>query len=137
MCLLLLFFSLIENVISTDGNHHLKDLHIEKFQQFADRLHELVIGKYKQLLDLINAKNSTTATNKSIIDLNELNYNKFLNVYAAVFQSNGLDLDSMKLVCFTTGTKCINGEYMSDSGKSLNDWYSTIQLFNYYFPLNF
>lgn len=48
---------------------------------------------------------------------------KLRNVYAAIIQSNGFDYNSSKLICVTTGTKCINGEFMSQMGTSINDWF--------------
>lgn len=78
-----------------------------------------MITKYQELFDKLNNDRSSI---KEITDLNELNFKKFLNVYAGIVQSNGLDLNTVKLISFTTGTKCINGEYMSMTGTSLNDW---------------
>lgn len=90
-----------------------------KFQKFADYVNQMMIDKYQELFDKLNSDRSNI---KEITDLNELNFKKFLNVYAGIVQSSGLDLNTVKLISFTTGTKCINGEYMSMTGTSLNDW---------------
>jgi double stranded RNA-specific editase B len=48
-------------------------------------------------------------------------------VYAAIVQTdNHIVDDQTKVVCVTTGTKCINGEYMSQMGNSLNDSHAEI-----------
>lgn len=57
---------------------------------------------------------------------NEFNPNKFLNVYSGIVQSNGININSAKLICLTTGTKCIGGDYMSLVGTSLNDSHAEI-----------
>lgn len=56
-------------------------------------------------------------------DENEFNPNKFLNVYSGIVQSNGIDFNTAKLICLTTGTKCISGECMSLTGSTIHDWY--------------
>eukprot|EP00088_Acartia_fossae_P048483 TRINITY_DN5291_c0_g1_i1.p1 TRINITY_DN5291_c0_g1~~TRINITY_DN5291_c0_g1_i1.p1 ORF type:complete len:761 (+),score=196.81 TRINITY_DN5291_c0_g1_i1:47-2329(+) len=49
-------------------------------------------------------------------------------VIAGIVQSEGQgdNLKELKVVSVTTGTKCINGEYMSDSGTGLNDCHAEI-----------
>jgi len=97
----------------------LKDDKKDQLLKFSDDINQMVISKYKELFDNINKSQSDI---RKVVDLNELNLSKFLNVYAAIIQSNGFDSKTAKLVCFTTGTKCISGEYMSMNGTSLNDW---------------
>lgn len=91
----------------------------EQLRIFADTVNQIVVDKYSELFDTLTRSQCDL---KKIVDLNELNLSKFLNVYAAIVQANGLDPKTAKLVCFTTGTKCINGEFMSLTGTSLNDW---------------
>jgi len=47
-------------------------------------------------------------------------------VLAGVVMTAGDSIDDAQVIAVTTGTKCINGEYMSDSGLSLNDCHAEI-----------
>jgi len=47
-------------------------------------------------------------------------------VIAGIVMSKGDTMKELKVVSVTTGTKCINGEYMSDSGTGLNDCHAEI-----------
>lgn len=42
------------------------------------------------------------------------------------FSSSGTDVKDAQVICVSTGTKCINGEYMSDRGLALNDCHAEI-----------
>ena len=88
-------------------------------KEFADNISELVKHKYYALMNLLDA----TVKSKSVSDESELtSQSKLRNVYAGIVQSDGFDSNSAKLICITTGTKCISGQYMSQCGVSLNDW---------------
>lgn len=39
---------------------------------------------------------------------------------------SGTDVKEAQVICVSTGTKCINGEYMSDRGLALNDCHAEI-----------
>ena len=77
-------------------------------QQLADSVAKLVQTKFSQLTN-----NSTTAFARR-------------KVLAGIVMTTGPDLENAKVVCVTTGTKCVNGEYMSDSGLVLNDCHAEI-----------
>jgi hypothetical protein len=47
-------------------------------------------------------------------------------VYASIVQTNDVDLNKSKIICITSGTKCINGEYMSLNGSTINDSHAEI-----------
>ncbi|XP_064613448.1 double-stranded RNA-specific editase 1-like isoform X3 [Liolophura sinensis] len=47
-------------------------------------------------------------------------------VLAGVVMTTGPSADQSSVICLATGTKCINGEYMSDSGLALNDCHAEI-----------
>jgi len=44
----------------------------------------------------------------------------------AFFLHPGTDVKEAQVICVSTGTKCINGEYMSDRGLALNDCHAEI-----------
>nr|XP_043871885.1 double-stranded RNA-specific editase 1-like [Solea senegalensis] len=47
-------------------------------------------------------------------------------VLAGVVMTAGTDLKKAQVICVSTGTKCINGEYMSDRGLALNDCHAEV-----------
>lgn len=49
----------------------------------------------------------------------------FFGVFAPVYLS-GLDLRRAQVVAIATGTKCLNGEYISDQGLVVNDCHAEI-----------
>lgn len=73
----------------------------------------MINKKYKELVDQLSEEN-------------EFNPNKFLNVYSGIVQSSGINISTAKLICLTTGTKCIGGDFMSLAGTSLNDSHAEI-----------
>lgn len=76
-------------------------------QTFADSIGKLVLEKFAE------------AT------VNIENYSR-RKVLAGIVMTENLDLKTAKVISVTTGTKCINGEYMSISGTSLNDSHAEI-----------
>ena len=91
-----------------------------------------------KIIDSIKTSNSKTnddLVNGNLEELNITNQNKFRNVYAGIVQTNEMDFNTAKLICLTTGTKCVSGQNMSLAGLSMNDWYFSnffySQLFKY------
>ncbi|XP_031625540.1 double-stranded RNA-specific editase Adar isoform X2 [Contarinia nasturtii] len=76
-------------------------------QTFADGIGKLVLEQFAE------------AT------VNIENYSR-RKVLAGIVMTENLDLKTAKVIAVTTGTKCINGEYMSISGTSLNDSHAEI-----------
>ena len=76
-------------------------------QQVADRVAKLILDKFEEL----TLGNMVTSRRK---------------VIAGVVMSRGDDMSDLSIVSVTTGTKCICGEYMSASGKGLNDCHAEI-----------
>jgi len=99
-----------------------------KIKDFADNISELAKNKFDSLINTIESKsiakcNNSLLANLSIIFEEEAaNSKKLRNVYASITQTNGFDYNSSKLICVSTGTKCINGEFMSQMGTAINDW---------------
>lgn len=48
------------------------------------------------------------------------------NIFSGIFLTAGTDVKEAQVICVSTGTKCINGEYMSDRGLALNDCHAEI-----------
>lgn len=101
-----------------------------KIKEFADNISELAKNKFNNLLSTIEAKasksNNLLSNITSIFDEEIASSKKLRNVYAAIIQSSGFDYNSSKLICVTTGTKCINGEFMSQMGTAINDCHAEI-----------
>jgi hypothetical protein len=102
-----------------------------KFKDFADNISELLKTKYDDLMrkienniiKTVNTKANDDLVNGNLDELCITNQNKFRNVYAGIVQTNEMDFNTAKLICLTTGTKCVSGQNMSLTGLSLNDWY--------------
>jgi double stranded RNA-specific editase B len=81
-----------------------------KFKRFSNGISDLIKEKY-----LENIAESNVDT-------------KLRTIYAAIVETSDseLSLNQAKIICLTTGTKCINGEYMSLNGEALNDCHAEI-----------
>jgi len=77
-------------------------------QALADQVSKLVINKFSTLT---NNFTSPYARRK---------------VLAGIVQTRGDDIENAQVLCVATGTKCINGEYMSDKGLALNDCHAEV-----------
>ena len=87
--------------VPSDGSLHLP-------QVLADHVAKLVLSKFS---DLTNGLTSPNARRK---------------VLAGVVMTTGTSVDDADVICVATGTKCINGEYMSDQGLALNDCHAEV-----------
>lgn len=77
-------------------------------QELADLVSRLVLEKFSELT---NGFTTPQARRK---------------VLAGMVMTCGEDSSNAKVISVTTGTKCINGEYMSDKGLSVNDCHAEI-----------
>ncbi|XP_038058159.1 double-stranded RNA-specific editase 1-like [Patiria miniata] len=77
-------------------------------QVLADLVHSLVEGKFS---DLTNSQSSGVARRK---------------VAAGFVMTRGEGIEDAQVISITSGTKCINGEYMSDQGLAINDSHAEI-----------
>ena len=91
-----------------------------KIKDFSDNISEMIKAKYQDILQSIDGQTMNVSKDPeisaSIDDLTLTSQNKLRNVFAAIVQSNGYNSSTSKIICITSGTKCINGEYMSQLG---------------------
>lgn len=91
----------LEPVVSEEGSLALP-------QVLADHVAKLVQNKFSELT---NGFTSPYARRK---------------VLAGVVMTTTEDVESAQVICVSTGTKCINGEYMSDQGLVVNDCHAEV-----------
>ncbi|KAM4706301.1 double-stranded RNA-specific editase B2 [Rhinophrynus dorsalis] len=77
-------------------------------QDFADSIYKLVMQKFQELSDHFS---SVCSRHKAL---------------AAIVMTRGLDLRQAQVIAFSSGTKCINGEYLNDQGLVVNDCHAEI-----------
>ncbi|KAJ8282575.1 hypothetical protein COCON_G00050940 [Conger conger] len=77
-------------------------------QVLADAVSRLVVDKFSELTDGFTSPHARR------------------KVLAGVVMTTGTDVKEAQVICVSTGTKCINGEYMSDRGLALNDCHAEI-----------
>ncbi|KAG9349157.1 hypothetical protein JZ751_029480, partial [Albula glossodonta] len=77
-------------------------------QVLADAVSRLVVDKFSELTDSFTSPHARR------------------KVLAGVVMTTGTDVKKAQVICVSTGTKCINGEYMSDRGLALNDCHAEI-----------
>uniref|UniRef100_A0A8C5M6N2 Adenosine deaminase RNA specific B1 n=1 Tax=Leptobrachium leishanense TaxID=445787 RepID=A0A8C5M6N2_9ANUR len=77
-------------------------------QVLADAVSRLVVDKFSELTDNFTSPHARR------------------KVLAGVVMTTGTDVKDAQVICISTGTKCINGEYMSDRGFALNDCHAEI-----------
>jgi double stranded RNA-specific editase B len=77
-------------------------------QALADHVSKLILKKFS---DLTDGFTSPYARRK---------------VLSGIVMTTSENLDDASVICVTTGTKCINGEYISDQGMALNDCHAEI-----------
>ncbi|XP_071384398.1 double-stranded RNA-specific editase 1-like [Centroberyx affinis] len=77
-------------------------------QVLADAVSHLVVDKFSELTDNFTSPHARR------------------KVLAGVVMTTGTDVKEAQVICVSTGTKCINGEYMSDRGLALNDCHAEI-----------
>jgi len=74
--------------------------------KLADHIASLVLDKFSQLTDQLTSEQARR------------------KVLAGVVMTSGGS--SSRVICVTTGTKCIGGEYLSDAGTTVNDCHAEI-----------
>ncbi|XP_039768722.1 double-stranded RNA-specific editase 1 isoform X5 [Ornithorhynchus anatinus] len=77
-------------------------------QVLADAVARLVIDKFSDLTDNFTSPHARR------------------KVLAGIVMTTGTDVKDAQVISVSTGTKCINGEYMSDRGLALNDCHAEI-----------
>lgn len=77
-------------------------------QVLADHITQMIFNKFGELTDNFT---SPYARRK---------------VLAGIVMTTGIDGDPGKVICLATGTKCINGEYLSAEGKAVNDCHAEV-----------
>ncbi|XP_073533748.1 double-stranded RNA-specific editase B2 isoform X1 [Phyllobates terribilis] len=76
-------------------------------QEFADSIYQLVIQKFQGLTENF----SVCSRHKAL---------------AAIIMTRGLDLRQAQVIALSSGTKCINGEYLNDQGLVVNDCHAEV-----------
>ena len=82
----------------------------------------MIREKYYKLVETLESDIKKNAELIVDEDLELTCQGKLRTVYAGVVQSSCLDLSTAKIVCVTSGTKCVSGEFMSQNGNVINDW---------------
>ncbi|EPY84081.1 double-stranded RNA-specific editase 1-like protein [Camelus ferus] len=77
-------------------------------QVLADAVARLVLDKFGDLTDNFSSPHARR------------------KVLAGIVMTTGTDVKDAKVISVSTGTKCVNGEYMSDRGLALNDCHAEI-----------
>uniref|UniRef100_A0A8D0HF33 Adenosine deaminase RNA specific B1 n=1 Tax=Sphenodon punctatus TaxID=8508 RepID=A0A8D0HF33_SPHPU len=77
-------------------------------QVLSDAVARLVVDKFSDLTDNFTSPHARR------------------KVLAGIVMTTGTDVKDAEVICVSTGTKCINGEYMSDRGLALNDCHAEI-----------
>ncbi|XP_031414290.1 double-stranded RNA-specific editase 1 isoform X2 [Clupea harengus] len=77
-------------------------------QVLADAVCRLIVDKFSELTDNFTSPHARR------------------KVLSGVVMTTGTDVKEAQVICVSTGTKCINGEYMSDRGLALNDCHAEI-----------
>ncbi|XP_028254341.1 double-stranded RNA-specific editase 1-like isoform X2 [Parambassis ranga] len=77
-------------------------------QVLADAVSRLVVDRFSELTENFTSPHARR------------------KVLAGVVMTTGSDVKEAQVICVSTGTKCINGEYMSDRGLALNDCHAEI-----------
>ncbi|KAM4626133.1 double-stranded RNA-specific editase 1 isoform 2-T2 [Discoglossus pictus] len=77
-------------------------------QVLADAVSRLVVDKFSDLTDNFTSPHARR------------------KVLAGIVMTTGTNVKDAQAICVSTGTKCINGEYMSDRGLALNDCHAEI-----------
>lgn len=91
----------------TNGGETNKNTTFELSQTLADAIGKMIIEKFTSIM----AGNETYSRRK---------------VLAGIVMTRGSDVNQAEVIAVTTGTKCVNGEYMSVSGFVLNDSHAEI-----------
>ncbi|XP_028933435.2 double-stranded RNA-specific editase B2 [Ornithorhynchus anatinus] len=77
-------------------------------QEFADSVYQLVTQKFQELTDNLT---SMQTRHKAL---------------AGIVMTRGLDVRQAQVIALSSGTKCINGEYINDQGLVVNDCHAEI-----------
>ncbi|KAM9232111.1 double-stranded RNA-specific editase B2 [Leptosomus discolor] len=77
-------------------------------QDFADSVYQMVAQKFQELTDNFT---SMHARHKTL---------------AGIVMTKGLDIRQAQVIVLSSGTKCINGEYINDQGLAVNDCHAEV-----------
>ncbi|RUS69999.1 hypothetical protein EGW08_022244 [Elysia chlorotica] len=77
-------------------------------QVVADHMAQLVLTKFGELTNNLSSPHARR------------------KVLAGIVMTTGHEGDSGQVICLATGTKCINGEYLSASGQAVNDCHAEV-----------
>ncbi|KAI3365930.1 hypothetical protein L3Q82_009694 [Scortum barcoo] len=88
----------------------------------ADAVSRLVVDKFSELTENFTSPHARRKVLAGVVMTTVIARYELRHLES----THGIDVKEAEVICVSTGTKCINGEYMSDRGLALNDCHAEI-----------
>uniref|UniRef100_A0A670YHC8 Adenosine deaminase RNA specific B2 (inactive) n=1 Tax=Pseudonaja textilis TaxID=8673 RepID=A0A670YHC8_PSETE len=82
--------------------------HLPQVREFADSVYQIIAEKFQEVTDNFGALH---ACHRSL---------------AGIVMTRGMDIHQAQVIVLSSGTKCLNGEYLNDQGLVVNDCHAEI-----------